>query len=43
MIKNEYEREKKERAEKDKRVSIIIFSIMAVSLVSSLVYIVVNR
>ncbi|MFT5662059.1 MAG: hypothetical protein ACI9TV_002707 [Sulfurimonas sp.] len=43
MAKNEYELEKRERERKDIKRSIIIFSMMAVSLVGSLIYLVVNR
>lgn len=43
MSDKEYEEAKKEREIKDKKVSIIVFSLMAVSLLIGLVYIVVNR
>lgn len=43
MTNNEYETDKKDREKKDIKRSIIIFSIMAVGLFGSLIYIVVNR
>lgn len=43
MTDNEYNLEKKERERKDIKRSIIIFSIMGVSLLGGLIYLVVNR
>ena len=43
MPDKEYEADKKERERKDIQRSILIFSMMAVSLVGSLIYLVVNR
>ena len=43
MDNKEYEIAKKERERKDKKTSIIVFSLMAISLFSGLIYLVVNR
>lgn len=43
MSNQEYEAEKKKRNERDIKVSIVIFSLMFVSLVAGITYIVVNR
>ena len=42
MPNKEHEIAEKERVRKDKKVSIIVFSLMAVILVVSIIYIVVN-
>ena len=42
MPNKEHEIAEKERTRKDKKVSIIIFSLMAVSLVASIIYIVIT-
>ncbi len=42
MPNKEHEIAEKERVRQDKRTSIIVFSAMAVSLVASIIYIVVN-